>query len=37
MRDAHVIVYTGVRRQKGNGHKTVKKNGKSVMNLPYKP
>lgn len=23
MRDAHLVVYTGVRKQKGNRHKTV--------------
>lgn len=37
VRGAHIIVFTGVRKQKGNRHKTVKKNGKSLMNLPYKP
>jgi len=35
--DAHVIVYTGVRNLEGDRHKTVKKNGKLVMSLPYKP
>lgn len=36
-RGARMIVGTGVRKGKGNGHKSVKKDGKSVMNLPHKP
>lgn len=36
LRGTHITLCTGVRKQKGNGHQTVKRNGKSVKSLPSK-